>query len=160
MKYNGLIRILDKELQIYEQLYELTIKKVEIIKKGKIEALNEFMKKEQKLVTNMQMMENERHKELKRLYPAETELVTISRCIRDAEGKEKAILQNVYERLSQILQRTKQQNELNQQLLVNSLQFVNFSLQLFHPRPDTMTYQPKTGKQENYDTPSLFNSEA
>ncbi|WAA12028.1 flagellar protein FlgN [Fervidibacillus halotolerans] len=162
MKHSGLIRILEKQLEIHTKLYDLAIKKVDIVKKGKIEALNELMKEEQKLISAIQMMENEREKELGRLYPAEEKLPTISQCIQMADQEEGPILQHVYEQLLTTLQKMKQQNELNQQLIENSLQFVNFSLQLLRPRPESLTYNRNMGKPtlQDGDAPSLFNSEA
>lgn len=162
MKHSGLIYILKKQLHLYKNLYASAEKKMDIIKKGNIQALNQLMKDEQKLVSAIQMMENERQKELKRIYPGEENLPTIRECIEQAEPEEKPVLTELFNKLSDILQKTKERNDLNQQLIEHSLQFVNFSINLLQPKPESLTYKPVTGKPEKQETesPSVFNSQA
>lgn len=162
MDFSTLITILEKQHKLYSSLYQISLQKTEIVKKGDIPALNLLMKNEQKHITSITMLENQRLNEMKNLFPEQAELPTISECVELANPAQQTILQKIYTQLIDVLQKTKEQNNLNQQLLNQSLQFVNFSLNLFQPKLDNYSYGSKTGTQPQKpaNSVSIFNSQA
>ncbi|NCU16701.1 flagellar protein FlgN [Pallidibacillus pasinlerensis] len=159
MDFITLINILEKELTLYKSLYSVAVKKTDIVKKGDVQALNQLMTNEQKHITSITALEKQRVAELNKLFPNQTEnLPTITDCIDLAQGDQKAKLQSLFQSLTDVLEKTKEQNKLNHELIKNSLQFVNFSLNLFRPKIDNFNYGPNTGKQQS-NSSSIFNSE-
>lgn len=160
MDFTRLITILKKQLQLYTSLHGLAVKKVEIIKTGDLDALNQMIKDEQTHTAAITLLENERLQTIKELFPNNNELPTMSECIDKAYPEQRPILVYLYKKLMETLQKTKEQNDLNQQLIYQSLQFVNFSLNLVQPKPESVTYGPPNGKKQTElsDTTSVFNS--
>lgn len=159
MDFTTLITILEKELTLYKSLYEITIQKTDIVKKGDVQALNQLMTNEQKHVTSITALEKQRITELNKIFPERKEnLPTISECIQVAQGNQKTKLQEIFQQLVKILEEIKEQNRLNHELVKHSLQFVNFSLNLFRPKFTNYSYGPNTDKQQT-TTSSIFNSE-
>ena len=96
MEFKGLIQILEKELALYVSLKQLAVKKLEIIKKNDIPALNEIMQKEQKHITSITILEKERIRELERLFPdRKYRLPTIRECVKMATQAEKKTIRPV-----------------------------------------------------------------
>lgn len=161
MKFDSLISILEKQLTLYMSLYQLAVRKVDMIKTNDISSLNQIMKEEQKHITAISALENERIKDLQKRFPKRETVPTISSCIEVAESEQKPILEDLFRQLTNILQKIKEQNDLNQELIKQSLQFVNYSLNLFQPRSNAMNYGPKAEDQSANATEvrSLFNSQ-
>lgn len=159
--FQTLLTILNKELALYKEIAEVVEKQTDIIKKGDIEGLNELLKTQQKYVTSITVLEEERQKELARIFPGKRELPTITDCIEMAVDQEKVQLSKVYENLMSVLQKIREINELNQQLLEQSLEFVNFSMNLLRPQKDNLNYGPPNKKQlsQPMHTSSVFNTE-
>lgn len=159
--YQTLLTILNKELDLYKEIVELVKKQTDIIKKGDIDGLNELLKTQQKYVTSITVLEEERQKELARIFPGKRELPTITNCIEMAVDQEKVQLTRVYDDLMSVLQKIQEINELNQQLLEQSLEFVNFSMNLLRPQKDNLNYGPPNKKQTPQSThiSSVFNTE-
>jgi flagellar biosynthesis/type III secretory pathway chaperone len=119
------------------------------------------MNQEQTYAATITMLENNRQQELQKMFPNQASLPTLSECIEHAEGTEKVKLTEIFSQLADIIEKIKEKNELNQQLIYQSLQFVNFSLSLFRPKQETVTYGPPNGKQPQLtQSTSMFNSEA
>ena len=117
------------------------------------------MTNEQKHVTSITALEKQRITELNKIFPERKEnLPTISECIQVAQGNQKTKLQEIFQQLVKILEEIKEQNRLNHELVKHSLQFVNFSLNLFRPKFTNYNYGPNTDKQQT-TTSSIFNSE-
>lgn len=163
MKFDSLIRILEKQLKLYTSLYEIAISKVDVIKGNDISTLNQMMNNEQKHITAITALENERIKELQQLFQTSSgSQPTMSECIEKADIEQKLILEDLYKNLTDLLQKIKDQNELNQELIQQSLQFVNYSLDLFQPRTKSINYGPPSGnkKATPIGSRSIFNSQA
>ncbi|WP_062354116.1 flagellar protein FlgN [Bacillus kwashiorkori] len=158
MTWKPFITTLLKLIQLYESLYTIAKNKSEVIKNGDLDALNQIMKSEQTHITAITALENERLNWTKNLAGYET--ATLLDCIQLASGSEKEKLTEIHEELSELLQKLKAQNELNQQLIHQSLQFVNFSLNMLLPQPDNVTYGPQQKKNQStsYNHTSVFNS--
>ncbi len=159
--FDTLIFILEKQLKLYKSLYELAGEKTEMIKSNDIDGLNRLMTDEQKHITAITALEEERIREMEKLFPDRNPLPSLTDCIQTAGPHESDRLEYLYEQLTDILHRTKERNNLNQELIRQSLQFVNFNLQLLRRTPEQITYRPPA-EQKRKTAPgnpsSLFNS--
>lgn len=152
---------IEKQLELHKSLYELAVKKTDIIKKGDMEALNQILKEEQTLIVAIEQMEKERKKAAKVIVPGIDE-PTISECLNVLGTEEQDRLTELVDELSTFVFDLKQLNYLNQQLIHHSLQFVRFSMGLLQPQTPNINYQPpsKNQKSSEHNSISMFNSEA
>jgi len=160
MSEEKLIDTMEKLLKLHRSLYELALKKTDIVKTGDIDALNQLIKDEQAHIAAIHKFEKERQQLARDLVPV-IDQPTLADCIDASNVREKATLSHLRTEMLEITSKIRQRNELNQQMLYQSLQFVNFSLNLIAPRPESINYGPNAGKVKpsGYST-RLFNSKA
>lgn len=151
-----LFKMLDKLLKLHKSLYQIAVEKTEVLKKGDLEALNNLMKNEQSHISAIQMVEKDRVKLMQELLPGKKE-ATLQKCLTFFEGSDKEELEALQEGLTQELLELKTVNDLNQQLLEQSLQVVSLNLDLLVPN-NPANYS----KDEKEDMPnlSIFDSKA
>jgi flagellar biosynthesis/type III secretory pathway chaperone len=151
-----LIELLEKHVKLHKGLLELANQKTEALKKGDMEALSGIMKKEQKHIAAINQVERERIQVVEAMVSGEDER-TLTTCISQTEGTERAILEKLRDDLTAVISELKNINLLNQQLTQQSLQFVNVMLDMLMPQPPEMNYgapnKATTGR-------SLFDSKA
>lgn len=143
----------------------LAKQKTEIIKKGDINSLQNLLKEENKHIQAIQRLEmglkNETTLFLQK-NRIEMEQPSLSAAIEIANELEKEALLQGKQELENNIKELSIQNQLNQQLLEQSLQFVNISLDLLQPDIDSYNYdRSENGAQENrQQSRSLFDSKA
>lgn len=158
MSAENLIASMEKLYKLHKGLYDIAVKKTDIIKKGDMDALNQVLKDEQKYVAAIATIEKERQQAACVLVPNQ-ENPTVSDCYDLLNEIEQFQLAEIANSLSELVFELKEQNFLNQQLIHQSLQFVNMSLNLFNPQPEAINYGPPSGNQKNMkNTSGLFNS--
>lgn len=145
MSTEAICSTLTKLERMHKSLLELAIKKTEIITVGNIEALDQMLKDEQAHVAAIDKLEQQRQKQVTDYLEAKglasTDKATVADVIEAAEQQtEKDTLSAVRNRLLQIINDLKNQNDLNQKLVFQSLQFVNFTLDALQPRPEQINY--------------------
>lgn len=131
--------------RMHKSLLELAFKKTEIIKAGDIEALDQLLKDEQAHVAAIDKLEQQRQKQVTDYFEAKglasADKTTVADVIEAAEQQaDKAALSAVRERLMQIINDLRKQNDLNQKLVFQSLQIVNLTLDVVRPRTEQMNY--------------------
>ncbi|MFB6468936.1 flagellar protein FlgN [Cytobacillus sp. Hz8] len=158
MSAEKLLSSMEKLYKLHKSLYEIAVKKTDVIKKGDMDALNQILKDEQKHVAAIQMFEKERQQAAASLVP-EKENPTVTDCYVLIGEIEQFRLAELANNLSELVFELKEQNFLNQQLIHQSLQFVNVSLNLLNPQPDAINYGPPAGSQKKEkNTQGMFNS--
>ncbi len=135
-----MIDLMQKLLTFHRGLLQLAEQKTEAIKKSDISTLQQMMTKEQKYVMAIRQLESERMSLLSHMSKEER---TVSRYAEQLEEKERTKLLQLANELSDTIARLKAQNELNMQLLQQSLQFIHFTLDLMIPNEQDVTYDPK-----------------
>lgn len=156
-----LIEALEKLYQLHEKLYELSETKTEIIKKGDMEGLQKMLKDEQTFVAAINTMEKQRQEAAKQLLgKSEATEITLTNCIEAVTGNDKKILNELKEKIWSVVNKLKDRNELNQLLIHQSLQFVNMTIDMIQPRPESMNYGRPDQKKMKKPTVSTFNSKA
>ena len=156
MSAEKLISTMEKLLKLHKSLYEIAQKKTETVKIGDIDALNQILKDEQAHLQAINLLENERQKFTLSLVPR-TEKPTIEDCLAVVDESTRHTLDHLGSELKNVITQIQQGNELNQQMLYQSLQFVNLSINLIAPQPEDYNYGPQAGQAP---APGLLNLKA
>lgn len=159
-----LTEVLTEMYKLHQSLYEVASRKTEIVKKSDIEALSSIMKEENKHVMAINQLEEERMQLVAKMmsgHPIQGNEPTLTECIETLPIKERESLFTIKDKLSTILQKLKDRNYMNQELIYSSLQFVNMSLDLLRPEPKNINYdRPKNPSQDGNQKRSMFDSKA
>ncbi|MGD8190286.1 flagellar protein FlgN [Brevibacillus ginsengisoli] len=149
---NQLYEMLDNLLNLHRALYTLAEQKKDVLIKGNVEALTLMTQQEQKLIKAVNASEAARSQVIhdilaeKGLSLAEPTLYELIKSLTSIE--EKSRLKSYREELIRIVSELRQANELNQQLLEQSLSFVNHSLDILTDTPeDEFIYKKPIGHQ-------------
>lgn len=160
-----LYELLDNLIQLHKALYTLAMQKKEVLVKGDVDELVAITRQEQKLIKGVTAVETARLnavKELtteKGLTPQEGTLAELIKLTTSAE--EKLRLTSCRNELSRIVTELKEANELNQQLLEQSLSFVNMTLDLITDTPeDDFIYGKPTADTYRQANRTFFNKKA
>ncbi|AZO93998.1 flagellar protein FlgN [Halocella sp. SP3-1] len=126
--------ILKTEYQLYQSIYQLARRKQDIIIAEDLEGLEEIVKKEEKLLGEVQKMEEAR------LELVDTNLDDL---LSRVDKPNKQELDDLRNRLVSLTLKLKEQNLLNNQLIEDSLTLVNIKLNLAKNNGGTKTYSKK-----------------
>jgi len=164
MSVNAITQLMERLIEVHEQLLEMAANKVEPIKKGDMKALEAIVRTESKLAHKLQTTEMLRSKVVRTFLLEQgeaKEAVTMSDVKKFATAEESIQLEQLQIKLVDDVQKLKTQNELNQQLIEESLRFVNLSLDLMLPHKEDVSYNPRSRDDEPYENNhSLFDSKA
>lgn len=156
----SLLGIMSKLLAIHRSLLGLSVKKTDIVKKGDMAALSQLLKDEQAHVTAIGNLEKERKKITEKILP-EINSPTLSEIADTLESADKEKLLKAAEELVDLIYTIKSNNEVNQQMIHQSMQFLKFSQSLLMPQPANFTYGPPTQKKtQPGKSYGMFNSRA
>ena len=156
----SLVPIMNNLLKLHKSFYELSVRKTDIVKKGDMAALDQLLKDEQSHMAAINKLEQERVAETKRLLPA-MEDASLLEVAEQFAPELKVHLLRVREELLEVIEEIKVRNELNQQLIHQSMQFINFSRSLVAPQQKEINYgNPAGNKRKPEQSPGLFNSKA
>ncbi|WP_239421932.1 flagellar protein FlgN [Bacillus sp. CGMCC 1.16541] len=152
-----LISLLTKLLTLHQSLHQLAERKTEIVKEGNLEALNTLMNEEHVHITAIAKVEEARNEAVIRLLSGQTiqgNSPTLQDVINHANEEEGKQLTHLQTELISCLTHLKKRNELNQQLIYQSLQFVNVTMDLVRPQAKSYNYERPT--QLTQPTPTAY----
>lgn len=154
MSISTIITTLEKLATLHDYLYELTVRKAEVVKSTSLEDLQELTQEEKKFTKAIYQLEQQRA-----VLSGEK---TVSDLAEEANEAERESLLHLKDRLKGTIQSIHQQNELNQQLLNQSLQFITITLNTLTQEPSAVTYEKGANIKKNTTTPtrSMFDSKA
>ncbi|WP_413364901.1 flagellar protein FlgN [Lysinibacillus sp. 3P01SB] len=166
MSVSNIISTLEKLEKMHKSLLELANKKTELIKANDMEQIDDMLKMEQAHIAAIETLEQQRQAMVTDYLQAKgiafTDIPTVAQVIDATEGTEKEVLREVRERLITLLAELKRQNDLNQKLVFQSLQFVNLTLDMMRPQqPQGSTFnysgaevrgESTVGKKSYYDS--------
>ncbi len=148
-QFAALHDVLENLINLHKALYTLAVQKKDVLIKGDIEALSAITQQEQKLIKALGAAESARIELVKQMFAtrglsiADATLLDLVKIVTDPE--EKSRLQSYRDELTRIVSELRQANELNQQLLEQSLSFVNLTLDLLTDTPeDDFIYRKPT----------------
>ena len=143
----NIIRILNEENDEYTTLAALSTEKTPIIIKGDLDALNAITGKEQEVVARIQKLEKERiqaTEDIANVTNRSTEELKLADLIAMMKGRpEQKALEAVHDKLKITMANMTRVNEQNRELLKNSLEMVQFEMNLLQSlktAPETADY--------------------
>lgn len=152
MERAQMISVLERLYKSHEDLLALGERKTEVLKAGDMKELDVLLKEEDLQVKKLQNIEKERLLKFAN--------VTLEDVLGGAVEPEKEKLLYLQERLISIYEALKDRNQLNQQLLEQSLQYVNMSLSLIQPQNEPDLYSKHHADEYTANSISLFDSKA
>lgn len=146
MSISKITEILEQQLNLYGRLLACEESKTDLIMKNEIVQLNVVTQKEKLLTAQADELETVRLLTTARYFKEigfRMRSGVLSDLIRSVNNpEEKQQLTRLYEELTDMLKRLKQVNEANQQLIQQSLDFINFSIGLMVEDPnEDVVYQ-------------------
>ena len=139
MSIATIVVTLEKLEKMHKSLLELALAKTEYIKQGDMEKLDQLIKNEQAHVAAINTLEQQRQSMVTDYLRAKGIALTDKPSVADvitaagnSESTEKLV--SVRENLIALLNQLKMQNDLNQKLVMNSLQFINITLDAMRPQ--------------------------
>lgn len=159
MPAQTLIESLQKLLEHHASLNEIAQQKTEALKKNDGNELNALLRKEQKLISAIESEEQRRKLAAAKLGD-ESDSPTITEIAAMLSTAEKERLLDLQSRLVKEVKQLKEANDLNQQLLHYSLQFINLTIDLLAPEPELSNYSRTNDQEPQGSGRSLFDSKA
>ncbi|KZE64236.1 hypothetical protein AWM68_14145 [Fictibacillus phosphorivorans] len=144
--------LLERLFNAHHDLLALGERKTEVLKSGDMKALDVLLKEEDLQVKKLQVIEKDRMLKFAN--------VTLGDVLEQAEEPEKAKLVYLQDQLIHTFDALKSRNELNQQLLEQSLQYVNMTLSMVQPTNEPVTYGNSKKNGYTNQATSLFDSKA
>ena len=130
---NTVIDILKKEHVYYKHMLELSKSKKKIIVEGKVAELDKIVKLEQNMIVNIGQLERKREEEVAKLCgalginSAQATITELSKILRPELKKE---LEEIQQRLQETFRELKTVNDVNGQLIEQSLEYIDYSINL------------------------------
>ena len=143
----NIVEVLEQENKEYQTLIKLSEEKTPVIIKGDLENLNRITEAEQVIVERIQKLEKDRIRTMKDISEVTNfkediklgDLITMM----DKHPEEQKRLRDLHDRLKETMNRMKRVNEQNRDLLQNSLEMVQFEMNLLQSlktAPETADY--------------------
>ncbi len=144
MSLTKILTSLDNLEKLHNSLLQLACDKTILIKEGDIEALDQLLKDEQAHLAAISQMDTQRENAVAAYLMEQGKSVTANPTVVDviavAPDMEKRSVEEARDRLLHVIHDLKWQNDLNQKLTYQSLQFVNLSLDMVRPESQSITY--------------------
>jgi flagellar biosynthesis/type III secretory pathway chaperone len=143
-----LVDVLEQENAAYEKLLVLSEEKTPVIIKGNIEKLQAIIDKEQPIIETVQRLEKKRAEvinDIAIVLNKDVESINIKAIIETLkkQPEEQSQLAEVHDKLSDTLKKMSAINENNKMLLEQSLEMIDFEINLYHSMkkaPETANY--------------------
>ncbi len=167
MTSNRMVGLLSDIHKQHEKLLDLSLQKTDALKKNDIKSLDNLLNLESQCIQRIETLEDERVKEVEQVLNRHgivaDENPALGQLLRFFDEEIQVELIEIQEQLRGTIQQLQEQNELNNELTRQSLQFVNASLSLMEPKKPTGNYgRPGQAQQKNsyQKQQSIFDSKA
>ena len=162
MTMEKIIHALESLVNIHGSFIDLSKEKTELIKKSKTDELQSLLNKERMRIQKLEQAESKRQQAVKQWMNdrnVDDETLTITEIIDMVQDqKDKDRLEKVTISLTKHLTELKQQEALNNALIQQSMQYVQYHLQLLQPTIDDYNYGETQTQKESRR--SVFDSKA
>lgn len=163
LSIQDIVKTLENLMLIHEELYKVSKEKTDLIIEGSAEELQHLLVKERKYIQLLEQFEKKREKEVENWFDSQqitAEDMTLTNMLEKITNEvEKKRLENITVQLTNIIIELKQQEQLNEDLIRQSMQFVHMSLEMLHPTIEQMNYGNQK-KNKNITNRSVFDSQA
>ncbi|WP_442602606.1 flagellar protein FlgN [Paenibacillus sp. KN14-4R] len=166
MSITDLLEVMGELTIIHTELLSLAKEKTPLLVNNDVEALNRIIHKENNWIKQVSELDQKRlhfvgEYLVKRGYHPNPK-VTISDLIRIIyKAEEKQSLTEMQEKLSQVIAELQTVNQLNQEMIKQSLAFIDYSLDILVGSPENeVTYQHPAMQKQTGTRVGLFNAKA
>ena len=165
MALAGIIDTLEEQTKLYEQLLNSAKEKTPVLVRNDVDSLNTILQQERKLLVRADELEKTRLAHTYRYFHEigyKSRLHNLTELIRSVyQPQDKQALIGKQQELSGMLKELQQINELNQQLIAQSLAFINYSIDLVVEDPaEDVTYQHPHNKPGGSGRTGIFDTRA
>jgi len=154
-----LIEILDKEAAIYEGLLKLSREKTDVIVKGKVTELEGITKVEQSMILQLARLEETREK-LVALLSEELGMnaddINVTELEKVLPKDQSEELSECQKKMTGIFRDLKDSNDLNAKLIKNSLDYIDFSVNILSNAGSSGDLYGKSGQSNDPGKRNLF----
>ena len=137
MSVQQIMELMEQLVDVHKQLLSISKEKTERFKEGAIEPLQQLLVKERKQIRLLEQTESKRQQAVEKWFQEngmDTEQYTVSHMLEKLEDeKERETLANITTTLTETIVELKQQEQLNEALIRQSMEFVQMSLDLMNP---------------------------
>lgn len=144
-----LIDILDRQREFYQKLLEIAKAKQPVLVKGDLAKLEEFTKQEEQIVVQVGKLEEQRsrvHQALANHFHFPEPEITLSEIAAKVSAELSDKLSQVGDGLKDTLNELKDVNNLNSVLIKQSLDYIEFTVNLITSMGETPSYPEKPGE--------------
>ncbi|MRG84787.1 flagellar protein FlgN [Salinibacillus xinjiangensis] len=163
MSTQAIIQAMSKLMKLHESLLKLSKEKTELLKSGDMDAFQSLLVNENKHVQAVSQLEQKRVTLTEKWFQQQgvtSQENTVSEMLKHIKDEnEKEELTNIFEKFIMLMAELKQQEQLNQELTQQSLQFVELSLDLLQPSIKNLNYGDQK-KGSSAPKRSVFDSKA
>lgn len=149
---------------MHEQLLTLSKDKTEAIKDSDNEKLVNHLTKERQVLQKIEQLERVREQLVDQHFTQlniKTEDKTITELLKTIQDKnDKQILEESVAKLIQIIVSIRENEQLNSELLQQSMQFVQLSLEMIQPQAQSISYGNQAERKDSGQKRSVFDSKA
>lgn len=161
-----LIVIIEEETGCYKTFLEMANNKKDVIINGDLPSLQEMTKKEQDMAGQLLRLEKKRIKNLEDICLVtnrKPEEMTISNLIKMLENQEEERnrLEKASEELKNVLEEVKEINEINKNLIEQSVEYINFTMnaiQSARTKVGDNSYENKGNPNSTYQGKNFFDT--
>ncbi|MGM8212550.1 flagellar protein FlgN [Virgibacillus sp. W0430] len=165
MAIQTIIQPIVKLIDIHKYLMKISEQKTAVIKEGAVDELHSLLTKERKYIQLLEQIEAERAKHVNAWFSnqniqGEDVQLTVTSMLDTLENeRDRTELANLTTELTNTITSLKQQEQLNRDLIAQSMQFIHLSLDMLQPTIQNMNYNKQ---QTTSSTPkrSVFDSKA
>ncbi|EOC99395.1 flagellar protein FlgN [Caldisalinibacter kiritimatiensis] len=155
--------ILEEELKIYKEMLQITEKKTKVITSGTAKELDKTTQIEQTMILKIAKLENQREKIVENIkiqvgINGEASVAKLTEKISAQYKNEVKELESIRDELLDILNKIKKRNELNSKLINDSLEYINFNINLLTSSATETTYTNKVEEGNAGKSQSLFDA--
>jgi hypothetical protein len=157
----NLIKVLDEEFKIYQSALEFADKKTKVIVEGNVDELSKMLILEQSFVERVTKLEELREKiilELSKKFEISSEKINITEILKNVYGEQVDIIKDYQLKIVEIIKKLKNINQLNGKLIMNSLEFVNYTINLFTNVGTTNNNYCKSGSVQDVKRKRYFDA--
>ncbi|MGM0370027.1 MAG: flagellar protein FlgN [Bacillota bacterium] len=147
-----LIDVLKAEYTLYQRLYKLSNKKTDLIVDEEIDKLENAIVKEEKLLKQLQQLEEKRQ--------SLTGQRSLTDFINSTQPQYESKLSDLRNKLLEITTKLSEINQVNDKLLKSALQLTNFNLNLLTNNSKQGTYGKQGAMDEEQGSKSMLNHKA
>ena len=153
-----IIKILEYQLIMYNDLFRISEIKTKTIVDGKVNELEKITARECEYSEQIDKLEKGRQELTGKLFKhiEINEELTISNIVKNTTKENGDKLEEIKQKLNDLLEKLKNQNELNQNLINNSLEYIDFSINIMTQVGVSENKYGKDGQQTDNTKKNMF----